>query len=104
MLAEEWFPANEAFSGMVKTAVDTFYLHGSAPVVAVCDAASTMHVGATANDEFLLLEARKRCLFAINALRLEASRKGSGMALSGILILALGIMANQVRHCPCHKS
>lgn len=84
---------------MVKTSADTCYMHGSAPVVAVLDAASIMHVGSTANDEYLLLEARKRYLFAINGLRLEANRNESGMALSGVLILALGLMVNQV---PCH--
>jgi len=99
--AEGWFPAGDGFHSMIRSVADTLYLHGSAPVVAVLDAASIMHAGSIANDEYLLLEARKRYLFAINGLRLEATRPETGMALSGVLILALGVMANQVL---CHSN
>jgi hypothetical protein len=97
MLAEGWFPVGNDYSTMVKVIADTFYIYGSAPVVAIMDAASIMHVGSVANDKLLLVEARKRYLCAINGLRLETNRKESGMAVSGILILALGIMAGIVR-------
>jgi hypothetical protein len=99
MLAEGWFPANNEFSAMVKTIADTLYIYGSAPVLAIMDAASIMHVGSIAGDEYLLVEARKRYSFAVHGLRLEAAHKESGTALSGVLILALGIMANHVM-CP----
>jgi hypothetical protein len=81
---------------MVKMIADTIYVYGSAPAVAIMDAAAIMHVGCTASDQSLVLEARKRCVFAVNGLRLEASRSRPEMALSGVLILVMGILANQV--------
>ena len=84
---------------MVKTIADTLYIYGSAPVLAIMDAASIMHVGSIAGDQYLLVEARKRYSFAVHGLRLETAHKESETALSGVLILALGIMANHVM-CP----
>jgi hypothetical protein len=81
---------------MVKMIADTIYVYGSAPAVAIMDAAAIMHVGCTASDQSLVLEARKRCVFAVNGLRLEVSRSRPEMALSGVLILVMGILANQV--------
>jgi hypothetical protein len=107
ILAEGWFPAGDGFSSMVKLIADTIYVHGSAPAVAIMDAASIMHVGCTANDQSLVLEARKRCVFAVNGLRLEANRSRPEMAVSGVLILVLGIFANQVLCCsliPCQRN
>lgn len=84
---------------MIKTVADTYYVYGSAPVVAIVDAAAIMHAGCTTNDQSLVLEARKRGLIAVNSLRLEASQTESVMALSGVLILVVGILVNQVLCC-----
>lgn len=84
---------------MIRTVADTYYVYGSAPVVAIVDAAAIMHVGCTTNDQSLVLEARKRGLIAVKSLRLEATQTKSTVALSGVLILVIGILVNQVMCC-----
>lgn len=81
---------------MFNTIADTFYAHGAPPVAAMTDSIELLHVGSTSKDDRLVLEGRKRCLFAINSLRLDVSQPKSKMGLAGVLLVSLGIMMTEV--------
>jgi hypothetical protein len=76
--------------------VETYFVRGRAPVTAILDSLIMMHVGSTSRDEGLLLEARKRYVFAITSLRLDTSRKDSEMSLAGLLMVAMCILLSEV--------
>jgi hypothetical protein len=76
--------------------VETYFVRGKAPVTAILDSLIIMHVGSTSKDEGLLLEARKRYVFAIASLRLDTSRKEPEMSLAGLLMVAMCILLNEV--------
>jgi hypothetical protein len=76
--------------------VETYFVRGRAPVTAILDSLIMMHVGSTSRDEGLLLEARKRYVFAITSLRLDTSRKEPEMSLAGLLMVAMCILLSEV--------
>jgi hypothetical protein len=65
-------------------------------VTAILDSLIIMHVGSTSKNEGLLLEARKRYVFAIASLRLDTSRKEPEMSLAGLLMVAMCILLSEV--------
>jgi hypothetical protein len=75
----------------------TYHVHGCAPVVAILDALSLVHVGSTTGDSLLLLEARKRYVCAIESLRLDASRPKPKMPLAEMMTVAMGILMSEVQ-------
>jgi hypothetical protein len=76
--------------------VETYFVRGKAPVTAILDSLIIMHVGSTSRDERLLLEARKRYVFAITSLRLDTGRKEPEMSLAGLLMVAMCILLSEV--------
>lgn len=76
--------------------VDVYFARDKAPVAAILDSVTIMHVGSTARDEGLLMEARKRYVFAITSLRLDTARSKPNMSISGSLMVAMCIMLDQV--------
>jgi hypothetical protein len=76
--------------------VQTYFKRGKAPVTAILDALIIMHVGSTTRDEGLLLEARRRYVFAITSLRLDTSRNEPEMPIAGALMVAMGILLSEV--------
>jgi hypothetical protein len=76
--------------------VETYFVRGKAPVTAVLDSLIIMHVGSTSRDKGLLLEARKRYIFAINSLRLDTTRTEPEMSLAGLLMVAMCILLSEV--------
>jgi hypothetical protein len=73
-----------------------YFTRGKAPVTAILDSLVIMHVGSTSRDEGLLLEARKRYVFAITSLRLDTGRKEPEMSLAGLLMVAMCILLSEV--------
>jgi hypothetical protein len=98
-LADGWFPVGEEFSAMVKTISDSFYMYGSAPVIAVMDAISMLHAASITRNDNLLLDARKRHLLAVNTLRLHSGQAKSKLTSAELMIIAQGVLACQVGHC-----
>jgi len=76
--------------------VDVYFARDKAPVAAILDSVTIMHVASTARDEGLLMEARKRYVFAITSLRLDTARSKPNMSVSGSLMVAMCIMLDQV--------
>jgi len=76
--------------------VRTYFVRGKAPVTAILDSLIIMHVGSTSGDEGLLLEARKRYVFAITSLRLDTTRNEPEISLAGVLMVAMGILLSEV--------
>ena len=81
---------------LMSSNVETYFVRGKAPVTAILDSLIIMHVGSTSRDERLLLEARKRYVFAITSLRLDTSRKEPEMSLAGLLMVAMCILLSEV--------
>jgi hypothetical protein len=97
-MAEGWFPKQHGYTVLLgRNIAYTYHMHGWAAVVAVLDALSLLHVGSTAKDNYLLLEARKRYVFAINSLRTRASQKKRNMPAAELIIVAMGILMSEVR-------
>lgn len=80
--------------------VPTSATSGAAPVTAMLDSIIILHVGSTAKDERLVLESRKRYAFAINCLLLDTSRSKPKMSLSGLMMVATGILVSEVLYPP----
>jgi hypothetical protein len=76
--------------------VDVYFARDKAPVAAILDSVTIMHVASTARDEGLLMEARKRYVFAITSLRLDTARSKPNMSMSGSLMVAMCILLDQV--------
>lgn len=70
--------------------------HTWAPVVAIHDALALLHVGSTSNDDTLLLEGKKRYVFAISELRQALSRKPLQVSSKAILVVSMGLMLIEV--------
>jgi hypothetical protein len=81
---------------MMSNNVKTYFVRGRAPVVAILDSLTIMHVGSTAREESILLEARKRYVFAIASLRLDTTRTEPEMSLAGLLLVAMVILLSEV--------
>jgi hypothetical protein len=97
-MAEGWLPKQHGYTASLgKNIAYTYHMHGWAPVVAILDALSLLHVGSTMRDENLLLEARKRYVCAIYNLRTRASHKEPRMPVAGLIIVAMGILMSEVR-------
>jgi hypothetical protein len=100
-MAEGWLPKQHSYTASLgKNIAYTYHMHGWAPVVAILDALSLLHVGSTTRDESLLLEARKRYVRAIYNLRTRASQKKPRMPAAGLIIVAMGILMSEVRFHP----
>lgn len=99
-VADSWFPNNCRYSSMMETIFETFDTHGAtsgaAPSSAISHGVSILHVGSMTGDDRLLLEARKKCHYAINGLRLEVGRKTPRMSLAGVLIVGLGFVMAEI--------
>jgi hypothetical protein len=96
-MAEGWLPKQHGYTAPLgRNIAYTYHMHGSAPVVAILDALSLLHVGSTTRDENLLLEARKRYVCAISNLRTHASQQKLSMPAAGLIIVAMGILMSEV--------
>ena len=71
--------------------------HTWTPVVAIHDAMALVHVGSASNDDTLLLEGKKRYVFAISELRQALSRKTLTVPVEAILVVSMGLMLTEVR-------
>ena len=97
-MAEGWLPKQQGYTASLgRNIAYTYHMHGRAPVVATLDALSLLHVGSTTRDENLLLEARKRYVYAISSLRTHASQETPSMPAAGLIIVAMGILMSEVR-------
>ena len=65
-------------------------------MVAVHDAMALVHVGSTSNDDTLLLEGKRRYVFAISELRQALSRKSLPVPVEAILVVSMGLMLIEV--------
>jgi hypothetical protein len=97
-MAEGWFPKQHGYTTLLgRNIAYTYHMHGCAPVVAILDALSLLHVGSIAKDDCLLLEARKRYVCAINSLRTRMSQQKPNMPAAELVIVAMGILMSEVR-------
>lgn len=67
-----------------------------APVIAIHDALTLLHVGSTSSDDSLLLEAKKRYVFCIGKLREALSPQGPQVSAEAILVVSMGLMLSEV--------
>lgn len=65
------------------------------PVLATLDAMKLVHLGSCVRDEQLLVEGRKRFLYAMNCLRGNLSHEPS-IALPGLMLVSIGISMTEV--------
>jgi hypothetical protein len=97
-MAESWFPEQHGYTASLGNNIAyTYNMHGWAPVVAILDALSLLHVGSTMRDENLLSGARRRYVCAIYNLRTCASHKKPSMPVAGLITVAMGILMSEVR-------
>jgi hypothetical protein len=67
------------------------------PVVAIHDALTLLHVGSTSHDEALLLEGKKRYVFAISELRqVLGRRERSQVSVEAVLVVAMAALMSEV--------
>jgi hypothetical protein len=97
-MAESWFPKQHGYTASLGNNIAyTYNMHGWAPVVAILDALSLLHVGSTMKDENLLVGARRRYVCAIHNLRTCESHRKSIMPVAGLITVAMGILMSEVR-------
>jgi hypothetical protein len=65
------------------------------PVLATLDAMKLVHLGSCVRDEQLLVEGRKRFLYAMNCLRGNLSQEPN-IALPGLMLVSIGISMTEV--------
>jgi hypothetical protein len=95
-MTEGWFP-EEYRPAAMQNIVYTYESLGSAPVVAIQDALSMLHVGSVSRSDHILNEARRKYALAVNSLRLSVTGKRLEMPVSQAMILGTITVMSEVR-------
>jgi hypothetical protein len=91
------FPSDIGYARLLEdNIVYTCSTHRWAPVLAIHDALTLLHVGSTSHDDTLLVEGKKRYVFAICELRQALGRKGLEVSIEAILVVAMGPLMSEV--------
>jgi hypothetical protein len=98
-MTEGWFP-KEYRPAAMQNIVFTYESLGSAPLVAIQDALSMLHVGSVSKSDHILNEARRKYALAIHSLRLGVTGKRLEMPVSQAMILGMITVMSEVRSFP----
>jgi hypothetical protein len=98
-MIEDCYPRENGSMHVLENNVTYSYHMGcDAPMRAIREAASCLHVGSTLGHESILHEGIKRYVCAINSLREDAAQKKPRMTVSGLTMVGMGILLCQVRY------
>jgi len=93
------FPSDVGYAHLLEDNVAyTCSKHKWAPVTAIHDALTLLHVGSTFQDEGLLLEGQKRYVFAIKELRqtLNQNQQKPQVSAEAVLVVAMAALMSEV--------
>lgn len=91
------FPSDIGYARLLEdNIVYTCSTHPWAPVSAIHDALTLLHVGSTSLDDTLLVEGKKRYVFAICELRQALGREGFQVSVDALLVVAMGALMSKV--------
>jgi hypothetical protein len=91
------FPSDIGYAHLLEDNVAyTCSKHKWAPVTAIHDALTLLHVGSTFEDDGLLLEGKKRYVFAIGGLRQELYRPKPQVSVEAFLVVAMAALMSEV--------
>lgn len=96
-MIEALFPKTTGYAEMAECDITSHCSqHTWTPVLAIHDALALMHVGSTSDNDTLLLEGKKRYVFAISELRQALSQKTPQVSSEAILVVSMGLMLIEV--------
>jgi len=97
-MAEDCYPRDHGCMHVLENNVAySYHMQCDAPMLAIREALSCLHVGSTLGHEGVLHEGIKRYVRAINCLREDAALKKPKMTVSGLSMVGMGILLCQVR-------
>jgi hypothetical protein len=91
------FPADIGYAHLLEDNVAyTCAKHKWAPVTAIHDALTLLHVGSIFEDDDLLFAGQRCYVFAIRGLRQALSRQSSQVSVEAILVVAMAALMTEV--------
>lgn len=98
-MAEDCYPRDHGSMHVLENNVAySYHMQCDAPMLAIREALSCLHVGSTLGHESILHEGIKRYVRAINCLREDAAQKKPKMTVYGLSMVGMGILLCQVRY------
>jgi len=98
-MTEDCYPRDHGGMHVLENNVAYSYsMKCDAPMLAIREALSCLHVGSTLRHESIINEGRRRYVCAINCLREDATSKKPRMTVSGLSMVGMGILLCQVNY------